>query len=338
MAPGKLEPLAFCFGKMIATSPVRDSRAAKPWPYLFCTFDQAVFPFGACYCESVEMAVDAKSGHRGITPRCVAEPVRPPALFVGFIAECDLPSASLHRASNLQNSWLRPLIGTKGLESRATHCKQKAAAISNRDKKALLHSGRIREQARFLIANPRLEILASCSKGRVETKSNRKFIAIFQMGNRLVRPAQEHCSGGVSGAYGDQKDQIAFAEALLLERRPSGPRGIVAAVVLPKWSILTRIFESSTPRRSCIARMMRRLAWCGTTSARSRLVRPLRSSISTGQLAHSPHSILENLRAFLVDVVHALFDRLVRRGMQRTAGGHVEIAAARTVDIVRRNR
>ena len=164
---------------MIATSPVRDSRAAKPWPYLFCTFDQAVFPFAACYCESVEMAVDAKSGHRGITPSCVAEPVRPPALFAGFIAECDLPSASLHRASNLQNSWLRPLIGTQGLEFRATHCKQKAAAISNRDKKALLHSGRIREQARFLIANPRLEILASCSKGRVETKSESQIYGDF---------------------------------------------------------------------------------------------------------------------------------------------------------------
>ena len=137
MAPGKLEPLAYCFWEVHRNSACARlaSRETMAVPLLY--FDQAVFPFAACYCESVEMAVDAKSGHRGITPSGVAEPVRPPALCAGFTAECDLPPFSRPRASNPQNSWLRPLIGIRGLEFRATHCKQRVATISNRDKKAL---------------------------------------------------------------------------------------------------------------------------------------------------------------------------------------------------------
>src|ERR1700753_82896 len=47
------------------------------------------------------------------------------------------------------------------------------------------------------------------------------------------------------------------------------PSGIVPAVVFPYRSIFTITLESSTPKRSCIARIILKFAWCGTTSARS---------------------------------------------------------------------
>jgi hypothetical protein len=30
-----------------------------------------------------------------------------------------------------------------------------------------------------------------------------------------IRPAHENCTSGVAGAYGDQQDEVAFAEAFL---------------------------------------------------------------------------------------------------------------------------
>lgn len=173
------------------------------------------------------MALDTNSVHREITPTGIAEPLRPAALCPGFTARFDSAPFIRPRPSKRQISWLQALIGTRGLEFHATHWKQRAVAISNRDKKGLLHLARIRGKAKFLIANPRLEILANYSRERVETKSDRKFIAIFQMRNRLVRPAQDHGSRGVSSAHGDQENQIALAQALLLERvhEPQRNRG-----------------------------------------------------------------------------------------------------------------
>src|ERR1700719_2031467 len=75
-----------------------------------------------------------------------------------------------------------------------------------------------REEAIFLIANARLEIPVNDCKQRMAAKSNRERIAILRTQNWLVSPAQQHRPGGISGAHGDQKHQIAFAEPLLLER------------------------------------------------------------------------------------------------------------------------
>src|SRR5271156_431630 len=53
-----------------------------------------------------------------------------------------------------------------------------------------------------------------------------------------------------------------------------------------------------------------------------------------GQLAHTAHGIFEDLRAFLMDEVHAGVYGVLRGGMQGAAAGHVEVAAAGTVHVV----
>src|ERR1700693_477846 len=52
------------------------------------------------------------------------------------------------------------------------------------------------------------------------------------------------------------------------------------------------------------------------------------------QLAHAPHSIFENLGAFLMYVMHPLFDGFLRGGLQRATGRHIEIASARTIQVM----
>ncbi len=55
-----------------------------------------------------------------------------------------------------------------------------------------------------------------------------------------------------------------------------------------------------------------------------------------GKLAHPSDGIFEDVLPFLMNVVHALFDRFMRRRVQRAAAGHIQIAAARAVHIVRK--
>src|SRR5262249_41284714 len=55
-------------------------------------------------------------------------------------------------------------------------------------------------------------------------------------------------------------------------------RGIVAAVVLPKRSMLITTCSESRSRLSAAARMIRRFAWCDTNRSRSDGLRPFRSS------------------------------------------------------------
>src|SRR5262249_31545820 len=64
-------------------------------------------------------------------------------------------------------------------------------------------------------------------------------------------------------------------------RAVSIARGIVPAVVLPYSSILIMTRSSFSPKRSAADIMMRRLAWWGTNSATSELLRPLRSKIAS---------------------------------------------------------
>src|ERR1700747_3165829 len=75
-----------------------------------------------------------------------------------------------------------------------------------------------RKEAMFLIASVRLEILVSHCKQRMAAKSNRERIRVLRPQKRLVSPTEQHRPRSVSGGDRDQKDQIAFAEALLLER------------------------------------------------------------------------------------------------------------------------
>ena len=53
-----------------------------------------------------------------------------------------------------------------------------------------------------------------------------------------------------------------------------------------------------------------------------------------GELAHATHGVFEDLRAFLMDEVHAVVYGLLRSGMQGAAAGHIEIAAAGTVHVM----
>jgi hypothetical protein len=62
---------------------------------------------------------------------------------------------------------------------------------------------------------------------------------------------------------------------------------MVAAVVLAYRSILTIIRSSGSSSRLAAARMIRRLAWCGTNRPRSAGARPLRSSMSRALSAMS---------------------------------------------------
>src|ERR1700740_2572845 len=110
------------------------------------------------------------------------------------------------------------------VKTRASHpvaVKGTASAAAQRGASGS-HPDSARKEAIFLIANARLEILVSHCKQTTATKSNRESnrerISIFRTQNRLVSPAQQHRPCGISGAYGDQKHQIALAEPLLLER------------------------------------------------------------------------------------------------------------------------
>src|SRR5271155_4279487 len=53
-----------------------------------------------------------------------------------------------------------------------------------------------------------------------------------------------------------------------------------------------------------------------------------------GQLAHTAYGVFEDLRAFLMDEVHAAVYGVLRGGMQGAAAGHVEVAAAGAVHVV----
>src|SRR5271170_3286349 len=53
-----------------------------------------------------------------------------------------------------------------------------------------------------------------------------------------------------------------------------------------------------------------------------------------GQLAHAAYGVFENLRAFLMDEVHAVVYGVLRGGMQGAAAGHVKVAAAGAVHVV----
>jgi len=53
-----------------------------------------------------------------------------------------------------------------------------------------------------------------------------------------------------------------------------------------------------------------------------------------GHLGHSPHRVLEYLRTFLVNVVHALLDRFLAGGMQRAAPGHVQKRSTGAIHVV----
>ena len=55
-----------------------------------------------------------------------------------------------------------------------------------------------------------------------------------------------------------------------------------------------------------------------------------------GKLAHPAHGVLEHVLPFLMHVVHALFDRFMRGRVERAAARHVQIAAARAVNVVRK--
>ena len=109
--------------------------------------------------------------------------------------------------------------------------------------------------------------------------------------------------------------------------------GIVAAVVFPNLLMLRITLSSDRFRRSAVALMMRRFAWCAMKI--STLFE--RNSVPFQQqgavFAHLLHGVLENLLTLLVNVVHLLFDGFVRCRAQTATGGHVEEFAAGAVDL-----
>ena len=82
--------------------------------------------------------------------------------------------------------------------------------------------------------------------------------------------------------------------------------------------------------------MMRKFAWCGNNKREIVACVPVALEELRGKLAHAAHSVLEDVLPFLMYVMHSLIDRLMCGRMQRAASGHIQIAAARAVHVVRK--
>src|ERR1700676_783837 len=79
-------------------------------------------------------------------------------------------------------------------------------------------------------------------------------------------------------------------------------------------------------RRSAVALMMRKLAWCGMNASMSEQF--------LAELGLFAHGKLKHLLPILVYVMHSLFNRFFTRRVQAASPGHVKELSPRTIDFV----
>lgn len=101
------------------------------------------------------------------------------------------------------------------------------------------------------------------AKGRVAGK-------VCRMGRLvlgIVSPLDVDCTPGEACAEGREDEVVTLLELLL--ELPDAEGGIVAELVLPRYSMLTITRSRGTCISRATASMIRRLAWWGTTQAMS---------------------------------------------------------------------
>jgi epoxyqueuosine reductase len=154
-------------------------------------------------------------------------------------------------------------------------------------------------------------------------------------GQASIGPAHEDGTGGVAGAYGNQQDEVAFAQSLLLygvhqSQGDGGGGGISVAVDIDE--DLGIVHAEALLHRANDAQV----GLVGHDEREIAAGNPITFQHLAGQFSLAAHCIFEDLLAFLMDVVHPLFHGFMRRGMQRPPAGHIEVAAARTIDVMRK--
>src|SRR5450432_3705475 len=150
----------------------------------------------------------------------------------------------------------------------------------------------------------------------------------------LACPAQQRGSHGESRAYGRNQDEVALLQSSLLPCRFQcqwdGPCRSVAkfadidndAIFLQAQSLRGR--HNDPP--ICLVRNKQFHVVAGESIT---LQQPVRS------FRHFADGILKDLRTILVNKMHFLVHRFMRRGMQASASGHVEIASAGSIHFMR---
>src|SRR6266581_8601147 len=149
----------------------------------------------------------------------------------------------------------------------------------------------------------------------------------------LVRPAKKDAAGRIPCAYGNDEDQVALAQTPLFYRvaEPERDRtcgGIPVAVdVDHDLGIVNAqpLLRGANDAQVGLVRHQQREVVLREAIAFQEMRRHLR---------HAAHSVLEHLRAFLVDIMHALIHGLVIARMERTASWHVEKRAPRPIHVV----